>query len=226
MPQSDGRSLAAQIHRERSAVTCKSVHETADYTVAVFFLEKPGAAIPLHDHPNMAVRRHRRRARFMTGLPFGGPGPAPLDNTARPRRQVYSRLLAGELHVESFDWCDFGDSARRLPLFRRWPVPKRAAATRPGPTNPCSPRIPPVRVRPAAYDGRARAAVLVRDVTLSAPADFSLLASSGGNLHTFRAVSPCAVRCGGRVVADRRTCPGSTASAAPGGSLLSWSAAG
>ena len=35
----------------------KAVQETAEYTLGVFCLEEAGAAIPLHDHPHMAVRR-------------------------------------------------------------------------------------------------------------------------------------------------------------------------
>ncbi|XP_051209920.1 plant cysteine oxidase 5 isoform X1 [Lolium perenne] len=71
-----------------------------------------------------------------------------------PGMTVLSKLLYGELHVESYDWIDVNDQTEQL---------------------------------------KARPAKLFKDCEMSRPQTTVLFPDRGGNIHTFRAITPCAV---------------------------------
>ncbi|CAL9144688.1 unnamed protein product [Musa hybrid cultivar] len=80
----------------------------------------------------------------------------PLHN--HPGMTVFSKLLAGSVHIKSYDWLDPGASNSSKP----------------------SPKL--------------RLAKLVVDSDFTAPCDTSILyPTTGGNIHTFTAITACAV---------------------------------
>ncbi|CAL9775405.1 unnamed protein product [Musa acuminata subsp. burmannicoides] len=80
----------------------------------------------------------------------------PLHN--HPGMTVFSKLLAGSVHIKSYDWLDPGTSNSSKP----------------------SPKL--------------RLAKLVVDSDFTAPCDTSILyPTTGGNIHTFTAITACAV---------------------------------
>uniref|UniRef100_A0ACD5U1I0 Uncharacterized protein n=2 Tax=Avena sativa TaxID=4498 RepID=A0ACD5U1I0_AVESA len=76
----------------------------------------------------------------------------PLHN--HPGMTVFSKLLYGKLHVESYDWIDANDQVEQL---------------------------------------QARPAKVVKDCEMSGPQTTVLFPDRGGNIHTFRAITPCAL---------------------------------
>lgn len=100
----------------------------------------------------------------------------PLHN--HPGMTVFSRLLYGQMFVQSFDWCRNGDVAL---------AEASAAADRANGTA-CE----PAGVSEAAQEGRPARLVMSR---VQSPADspMVLFPEAGGNLHTFTALTDCAV---------------------------------
>jgi len=95
----------------------------------------------------------------------------PLHN--HPGMTVLSKLLYGRLHAESYDWINVPDHpSDQLQVILDLHVPW---------CKPC-----PLKFA-------ARPAKLVRDCEMTAPETTILYPNRGGNIHTFRAITPCAL---------------------------------
>ncbi|KAL6988660.1 cysteamine dioxygenase [Sarracenia purpurea var. burkii] len=80
-----------------------------------------------------------------------------------PGMTVFSKLLLGTMHIKSYDWADPVNSDDSMRLSQR-------------------------------HDFAARLAKLKVDKIYTAPCDTSVLyPTSGGNIHAFTAITPCAV---------------------------------
>jgi len=87
----------------------------------------------------------------------------PLHN--HPGMTVFSKLLLGSMHIKSYDWVDA--------------EPDPSATT-------CSSL--------SSTDAQLRLAKVVVDDVFRAPCDTSVLyPTTGGNMHRFTAISPCAI---------------------------------
>ncbi|KAF8065928.1 PEX12 [Scenedesmus sp. PABB004] len=148
----------------RGVVTYLDIHDDPTMTIGIFQLP-PGSRMPLHDHPGMTV---------------------------------FSRLLYGTLHVRAYDWVN--------------PPAHSGAACSPTSSDASSNSSSCTTHEPgrgggsgAGGDGggdgsggggddAVQPARLVTDRVLTAPADTMVLfPRSGGNIHAFTAISPCAI---------------------------------
>ncbi|KAK3036672.1 hypothetical protein RJ639_030241 [Escallonia herrerae] len=93
-------------------------------------------------------------------------GVIPLHN--HPGMTVFSKLLFGTMHKKSYDWVDDGLCKKAM----------HVSSSNGSAANPAEVRLAKVKV----------------DADFTAPCNTSVLyPADGGNLHSFRAVTPCAV---------------------------------
>ncbi|WIA17338.1 hypothetical protein OEZ85_014201 [Tetradesmus obliquus] len=126
--------------------------------------------LDIHDDPTMTIGIFQ--------LPPGSR--MPLHD--HPGMTVFSRLLYGTLHVRAYDWVN--------------PPPECGGAASSPANSDTSSNSSTCTSEPGlgGIGGNIQPARLVTDRVLTAPADTMVLfPQSGGNIHAFTAVSPCAI---------------------------------
>eukprot|EP00878_Enallax_costatus_P014583 GHUV01015254.1.p1 GENE.GHUV01015254.1~~GHUV01015254.1.p1 ORF type:complete len:288 (+),score=73.46 GHUV01015254.1:838-1701(+) len=124
--------------------------------------------LDIHDDPTMTIGIFQ--------LPPGSR--MPLHD--HPGMTVFSRLLYGTLHVRAYDWVDPSSADEES-------ISSTSSTISSTSSNGSS-------EHGIGHHGRIRAARLVTDRVLTAPADTMVLfPRSGGNIHAFTAISPCAI---------------------------------
>ncbi|KAG8092846.1 hypothetical protein GUJ93_ZPchr0012g19177 [Zizania palustris] len=169
-PEDVGLSAAQEFFRNRDVsegaplIKNTTLYESENFTMVIFFLPR-NAIIPLHDHPGMTV---------------------------------FSKLLIGALHIRSYDWvdpepasCGGGSSGDQCKLFRDPDISfSQAVLSSPSCILLCANTADLGRLVIVAV----RLAKRVVNGFYTAPCDTSVLyPTTGGNLHRFRAVAPCAI---------------------------------
>ncbi|KAL6637202.1 hypothetical protein ACP70R_024774 [Stipagrostis hirtigluma subsp. patula] len=106
-------------------ITCKTVYQCDNFTMAVFFLP-PGAAMPLHDHPGLTVFSkllvgsarvvsydwaHPRRRRACAAAAAG-------SSEAPPGMMLAEKVLDGDFTAASGAWVLFPDAGGNMHRFR------------------------------------------------------------------------------------------------------------
>ncbi|GFS34002.1 2-aminoethanethiol dioxygenase, putative [Actinidia rufa] len=110
----------------------------------------------------------------------------PLHN--HPGMTVLSKLLYGTLNVKSYDWVDVPGPSEQSLEVAVWIHAKHVTNETVG-----------IRHSGAAFAAlsviaKARPAKLVKNAEMRAPCETTVLyPTSGGNIHCFKAVTPCAI---------------------------------